>query len=109
MTRKAEYLAVQTQNSTGFDNNFQALGTALTSPAVLAKIINNSNIDIDISLDGGTTSHDFVPSESFFLYDLRANHGREFDFVFPTGTLFHIRGAAAGTGLVYLVVIAEVT
>ena len=109
MTRKAEYLAVQTQNSTGFDNTFQALGVALTSPSVLVKIVNNSDTDIDISLDGGTTSHDFVPAMSFFLYDMRANHGREFDFGFPTGTLFSIRGAAAGTGLVYLVVLAEVT
>ena len=108
MTRKADYLAIQTQNSTGFDNTFQALGVALTSPAVLIKVINNSTQDVDISLDGGTTSHDFIPASSFFLYDLRTNHGRNHDLVFPTGTLFSIRGAAAGTGLVYLVVIREV-
>ena len=108
MTKKAEYLEVQTQNSTGFDNTFQALGVSLTSPSVLVKIINNSTIDIDISLDTGTTSHDFVPAKSFFLYDMRANRGQEFEFVFPIGTLFSIRGAAAGTGLVYLVVLAEV-
>ena len=108
MTRKADYLARQERDSSTFDNSFQTLGVSLTSPAVLVKIINNSDTDIDVSLDSGTTEHDFVPSDSFFLYDLRANHGRESDYVFPTGTQFHIRGAAAGTGNVYLIVLREV-
>ena len=108
MTRKADYLARVERNSSTFDNTFQTLGTSLTSPAILLKIINNSDTDIDVSLDAGTTEHDFVPADSFVLYDMRTNHGREFDFVFPTGTAFHIRGAAAGTGNVYLVVIREV-
>ena len=109
MSRKAEYLPVQTRNSTTFDNTFQTLGTGQASPAIIVKIINNSTIGIDISIDGGVTPHDFVPVGGFFLYDLRSNHGRVDDFGFPTGTQWHIRGASAGTGLVYLVVIAEVT
>lgn len=109
MTRKAEYLTRVSRDASTFDNSFQTLGTGLTSPAVLIKIINNSDTDIDISLNAGTDPHDFVPAGSFVLYDLRANHGRIDDFVFPTGTQFHIRGAAAGTGDVYLIVIAEVS
>jgi len=108
MTRKAEFLARGERDSSTFDNTFQTLGAALTSPAVLVKIINDSDTDIDISIDGGTTEHDYVPNGSFSLYDLRANHGRINDFVFPQGTQFTVRGAAAGTGNVYLVVIAEV-
>ncbi len=108
MTQQADYLTRSERNSSTFDNTFQTLGTSLAFPAVLIKIINNSDTDIDISLDGGTTEHDFVPSESFFLYDMRANHGREFDYGFRAGTQFHIRGAAAGTGNVYLVVLREV-
>ncbi len=109
MSRKAKYLAREVRNATTFDNTFQKLGTGSGSPAVLVKIINDSDTYIDISLNGGTTQHDFIPAESFFLYDMRANHGREFDFVFPKDTQWHVRGAAAGIGKVYLVVIAEVT
>lgn len=109
MTRKAEYLPRATRNATTFDNTFQTLGTGITSPSVLVKIINNSNVDIDVSTNAGTDEHDFVPADSFFLYDMRANHGREDDFGFPTTTQYHIRGAAAGTGLVYLVIIVEGT
>lgn len=108
MTRKADYLARSERNATTFDNSFQTLGTSITSPSVILKIINNSDTDIDISIDAGTTEHDFIPSESFVLYDMRGNHGREFDYGFPTGTQFHIRGAAAGVGIVYLVILREI-
>ncbi len=108
MTRKADYLARSERDASTSDNTFQTLGISLTSPAVLVKIINNSDTDIDISIDGGVTEHDFVPSDGFFLYDMRANHGKEFDYVFPVGTQFTIRGAAAGAGNVYLVVLREV-
>ncbi len=108
MTRKAEFLTRGERDSSTFNNTFQTLGAALTSPGVIVKITNASTIDIDISLDAGVTEHDFVPADGFILYDLRANHGRIEDFVFSTGTQVTIRGAIAGTGNVYLTVIAEV-
>jgi len=107
MTRKAEYLTRGTRDASTFDNTYQTLGSSLSSPAVLVKIVNNSDTDIDVSIDG-STDHDFCPSDSFFLYDLRTNAGRFYDFVFPVGTQFYIKGAAAGTGDVYLVIISEV-
>lgn len=106
MTRQAEYLARQSRDSSTFDNTYQTLGSALSSPACLIKVVNNSDQDVDVSVDG-STDHDFVPAGSFFLYDLRANHGREYDFVFKLGTQFYVKGAAAGTGSVYLVVLRE--
>ena len=105
---KAEYLPRGDRDSSTFDNTFQTLGSALTSPAVLVKIINNSDQDIDVSTDA-STDHDFVGAGSFFLYDLRTNKGLENEYGFPTGTVFSIKGAAAGTGSVYLVVLAEVS
>jgi len=105
MTKRAEYLERQSRDSSTFDASYQTLGSSLTSPAVLVKIINNSDQDIDVSLDA-TVDHDFVPAKSFFLYDLRANHGRDADYVLQTGTQFFIKGAA-GTGSVYLVVLRE--
>ncbi len=107
MSRRIDFLARAERNSSTFDNTFQTLGGALASPTILVKIINNSNTDIDVSLDAGTTEHDFVPADSFVLYDIRANHGREFLFAFREGTQWHIRGAAAGVGNVYLVTLRD--
>ena len=106
MTQRAEFLARQSRNSTTFDNTYQTLGSALTSPGVLVKIINDSAIDVDISTDG-TTDHDFIPANAFTLYDLRTNKGAELQFAFPEGTQFYVKGAAASSGSVYLVVIRE--
>lgn len=108
MTRKADYLVRAERDASTFDNTFQTLGSGISSPSIILKIINSSDTDIDISIDAGANEHDFVPAESFTLYDMRGNHGREHDYAFPTGTTFHIRGAAAGTGTVYLVILREV-
>ena len=106
MSRQAEFLERQDRNSSTFNNTFQTLGSSLSQPGVIVKIINNSNVDIDVSLDG-VTNHDFVPMGSFVLYDLRTNHGVEKQFAFKLGTQFYVKGAAAGVGSVYLSVIAE--
>jgi hypothetical protein len=55
----------------------------------------------------GTLDHDFVPANSFVLYDLRANHGVEAQFAVRVGTQFYVKGSSAGTGNVYLVVFRE--
>lgn len=106
MSIKAIYLTRQDRDSSTFDNTYQTLGSSFAAPAVLVKLINNSDQDIDVSTDG-TTDHDFVPAGSFFLYDLRANHGKEYDYVFSTGTQIYVKGAAAGSGSVYLTVLRE--
>lgn len=106
MSRRAEYIARQSRDSSTFDNTYQTLGTSLASPAIVLKIINNSDQDIDVSTDG-STPEDFVPSGSFFLYDIRTNHGIEDQFAFDLGTQFYIKGAAAGTGSVYLIALKE--
>ncbi len=106
MTRIASYLPRAERDASTFDNTFQSLGVPITAPTILVKVINNSDTDIDVSTDGAT-DHDFVASKSFFLYDMRANHGISDEYAFPTSTQFTIRGALAGIGNVYLVVIKE--
>lgn len=105
MSKKAEYLTRQSRDATTFDTTYQTLGSAFASPVCLVKVVNNSTVDIDISTDA-INDQDFVPAGSFFLYDLRANHGRENDFVFHKGMQIYVK-AAAGTGDVYLVAIKE--
>lgn len=106
MTQRCEYIARQSRNSSTFNNSYQTLGSAISSPAVICKIVNDSTIDIDVSTDG-STDHDFVPANGFVLYDLRTNHGVDQNFMFPKGTQFYIKGSAAGTGSVYLIVLRE--
>ena len=105
MSRPAQYLTRQEINSSTFTGSYQALGSAFADPAVLVKIINNSAVDIDVSTDG-STDHDFIPAGSFFLYDLRANHGLEWEFAFRKGLQFYVSGAVS-TGSVYLIAIKE--
>ena len=94
-------------DSATFNNSYQAVGSALTRPIRIVKIVNNSDEDIDISTDG-VTDHDACPAGGFCLYDLTANkvqyQGQSGAF-FAEGTQFYVKGAAAGTGLVYLVCI----
>lgn len=108
MSQRVEYLTRQERAASTFDGTYQTLGDPLEFPAVLIKVINNSNQDIDVSIDG-VTDHDFVPASSFFLYDLRANHGVLSEFVFIQGTQFYINGTmdAGNTGDVYLIVLRE--
>lgn len=105
MTKKCEYQTRQDRNSTTFNNTYQLLGT-FTAPTILFKIVNNSTIDVNVSQDG-VTNHDYIPANSFTLYDVRTNHGREQQMAFPLGTTIYIKGAAAGTGSVYLVALNE--
>lgn len=106
MSQIAEFIERQSRDSSTFNNTYQTLGDALSSPGVLIKIVNDSTQDIDVSTNG-VTDHDFVPANGFTLYDLRTNKGSEFQFAFPKNTQFFVKGAAAGTGNVYLVVIKE--
>jgi len=91
-------------DSATFTGSYQNLGTALTQPAALVKIVNNSTSLITISWDG-INDHDVAPANSFALYDIETNSGvAERGLSVPVGTLFRVKGSA-GTGSVYLVVL----
>ena len=101
-----DFMPRRSRAGSTFDNTYQTLGNPISDPAVMIKIVNNTNQDLDISTDG-TTDHDFVPANSFTLYDFRTNKGEENDFMLPKGKQIYVKGAAVGTGNVYLVVIRE--
>ena len=105
---KLTYDTRRSRDSATFNNTYQTLGIALTRPIRLFKIVNNSDQDIDVSTDG-VNAHDFCPKGGFLLYDLTANrveHLAQSGAFFALGTQFYVKGAAAGTGSVYLVCIA---
>jgi len=103
-TKRLNYEAIRSIDSATFTGSYQALGTATTNPSAIVKIVNNSNKDVTVSING-TSDHDFVPTGGFTLYDCTANlpHGTDAIFL-PSGTQFYVKGSA-GTGLVYLVVL----
>ena len=104
MTHRIQYNTRISIDSATFTGSFQSIGI-LSDDAILVKIVNNSGVDIDVSIDG-TNSVDFVPANSFVLYDIQTNHGFERKFAFPKNTNFFVKGTAS-TGSVYLVSFSE--
>jgi hypothetical protein len=65
-------------------------------------IINHSSVDITISYDGGTTPHDFIPSNSSSFFPLQSNAQPNTTIAnMAKGTVVSVLGAN-GTGSVYL-------
>ena len=103
--KRATFEALKSINSATFTGAYQALGVATTNPAVLMKIVNNSNTTATISFDG-VNDHDILPASTFVLYDFGSDAqdvsagGR---LSLPVGQVY-VKGAA-GVGLVYLVIV----
>ncbi len=104
--QRAVFEALRSINSTTITGTYQALGSPLSDPAVLMKIVNNSTMLITISYDG-VTDHDVVPGGFFTLYDFGSDaqsvSGNSRLFL-PASTQVYVKGTA-GTGLIYLVVV----
>lgn len=97
------YEALKSIDSATFTGAYQAIGAATSHEARIFKIVNASNIGVTISLDG-STDMDFIPPSTFVLYDLGTNRGNPTaSLVLQKGSQFYIK-AAAGTGLVYAIV-----
>ena len=101
MSQRAEYETLASRDAATFNNTYQTLGSPSVNPTVILKIVNNTTVLITVSKDG-VTAHDVIPAGSFYLYDLRTNHGNDFNFAFSARTQWYVN-ASAGTGNVYLV------
>ena len=76
-------------------NSYQALGVATTQPTRIFRIINATDGDMLISLDGVNDMF-FVPASSFVLYDLTTNREKNGEiFAFQAGTQFYIKYSSA--------------
>lgn len=99
------YIPMVSIDSSTFSGSYQAL-TATTEPCIIYKIINNSTMDVTISLNG-LTDHDFIPTMSGAVYDNQAGSqpGNK-DALLAKNQVFYVKGSA-GTGSVYLVGIMQ--
>lgn len=104
-TSQVLYEPLRSFNTASLSTSYQALGTPLTHAGTLIKLVNASNVGVTISTDG-INDMDYLLAESTIYYEYTANTPpSDFPGVFvPEGTQYLIKGAGAGTGLVYLVV-----
>lgn len=72
---------------------FDAVGTPLSNPSFILKMVNASDTLVQVSIDGSTYV-DVLPANSFFLYDEKDD--------LPANTQIYVTGTA-GTGTIYLV------
>lgn len=108
-SNQALFQTLRSRDSSTFTGSYQTLGSILSAPARLLKIVNNSTVAVTVSYDGGVTDHDFIPIGSFVLYDFGSNKGTSSSALdLPQGTQISIKGSA-GTGLVYLVTVSAYT
>lgn len=84
---------------------YAAIGTALTEPAHIIKIVNTCNTDMLISVDGSTDA-DIIPASNFVLYDVSSDSFGDVPFAFPKGMRFYVKQVSApASGNVYLTVV----
>lgn len=84
---------------------YAALGTPTTHLMRIVKIINNTNADVTVSFDG-TTDNDYVPANSFVLYDFETNTYSGYDFFLALGTQLYVKTAGSpSSGSVYATMI----
>jgi len=91
---------LRTFNSATLTGGFDEFGDPLDNPAYIVKMVNNSDTDVTVSIDGSNPV-DICPANTFFLYD-ETKWEKGFPVVLD-GTQFYISGAA-GTGNIYLVI-----
>lgn len=92
--------------STVSDTTYHNVGTPLKFPSYKLKLVNNSNILLLVSINGGVSNIDVVPPNSYWLYDeMQAPFSTASQPAVPQGTQISVSapGGAAGVGLVYLV------
>ena len=88
-----------------FTGALQAVGTPTLRGIRIIKFINNTTVPVFVSWDGsGSILNDFVPANSFCLYDVASDKTHDDNWYVRVGTQFYVEGSA-GTGSFYIVCI----
>lgn len=100
-TNRVAWETLRSIDSATFTGLYQALGTPLSNPSYILKLVNNSTVLVTISIDGATDI-DVAPAGSFWLYDEGKVAISAIFPAVPQGTQIYVKGSA-GTGSVYLI------
>ena len=90
---------LRTFDSSTLTGGYDRIGTVLSHPAYIVKMVNLSGVTVTVSIDG-STDIDVCPTNGFWLYDEYKTEARE---SLPAGTQFFVKGTAS-TGNIYLVI-----
>src|ERR1700691_1923645 len=82
---------------------YTSLGGPTAHLMRMMKIVNNSNADITLSFDA-VNDNDYIPANSFALYDFETNTDASFEFYLALGTQIYIKGSPS-SGSVYAILI----
>lgn len=93
--------ALRSRAASTFSGSYQTLGAVMANPIRIFKITNNTNVDVTVSYDGGSTDHEFLPTGSFLLIDVTSDRVADCEFVLAKGVQVSVK-AATGTGSIYL-------
>ncbi len=99
-TTRIQWETLRVLDATTLSGAYQALGTPLSHPAYIIKMVNTSDQTVTVSIDGATDI-DVCPAGGFWLYDEYKSIARE---SYPSGAQFYVKGAAATSGSIYLVI-----
>lgn len=108
--KKILFETIRSIDSATFTGSYQALGTPITNSAVLIKIVNNSTVDVTLSItSAGTTDQDFLSTKTAAVYDFGTNAqsvSKDERLSLSANTQVYIKGTA-GVGSVYLIAIYQ--
>jgi hypothetical protein len=87
-------------------SSYVQIGATFAHLMRLVKFVNNTNADVSVSFDG-VTNNDFVPANSFCLYDFQTNAQAENKFTTSIGTPIFIKYASGAptSGSFYIVAV----
>ena len=96
-----KYDALRSIDSATFTGSYLSVGTPTVHGTRIFKIVNQSNVDVIVSLDG-VVDMDIIPAKTFTLYDVGTNKSLPVPLLELAPTQFFVKGSA-GSGLVYIV------
>lgn len=90
-------------NTAGLNGSFQVVNSGGTTEAcVLIRIVNDSDQDVTVSFDGAV-DHDYVRAGETLQLPIQSNAAPGSNTAkLRQGTQVWVKGAGAGTGLIYL-------
>lgn len=99
-------LVCEPQRSLAFGSisgTYAGIGTALTNPARIIMLQNNTDADLQIS-ENGVDDHYIIPTKSGIILDLSANQSHSQGCYKSAGTRFYVKqlSGAPTTGSIYL-------
>ena len=103
-TNRIAWETLRSVDSATLAGSYVALGTPLAHPAYILKMVNNSTVLVNVSIDG-VTPIDVAPATSYWLYDEGKVGQSSSSPALPQGTQISIQSGTGGpgVGLIYLV------